>query len=43
MKHYLIQAVDKLPIYKTPETILKYIEMQIIIKNPTYDTERKSK
>jgi len=43
MKHYLIEAVDQLPIYKTPEAILEYIEMQIIIKNPPYDTERKSK
>jgi hypothetical protein len=42
MKHYLIEAVDKLPIYKTPEKILKYIEMQIIIKNLPYDTKRKS-
>jgi len=26
MKHYLTEAVDALPIYRTPEIIIKFIE-----------------
>jgi hypothetical protein len=26
MSHYLTEAVDALPIYRTPEIIIKYIE-----------------
>ena len=26
MKHYLTEAVDALPIYRTPEIIIKYIQ-----------------
>lgn len=37
MKHYLTEAVDALPIYRTPEKILEYIQKQVVIKNPPYD------
>jgi tRNA1(Val) A37 N6-methylase TrmN6 len=34
--NYLVEAVDKLLIYKTPKEIEQYILKQIIIANPPY-------
>lgn len=42
-KHYLTEAVDSLPIYRTPEKILEFIEKEIIIKNPPYDVRKNTK
>lgn len=44
MKHYLTEAVDALPIYKTPEKIIDYIEKHkndFLIKNPPYNGNKK--
>ena len=41
--HFLLKAVNELPVYKTPEKILKFIESETTIKNPPYDTKTEIK
>lgn len=39
-KEELIKELRNVTVFKTPETILKVVEMYSVIKNPPYDTER---
>ena len=41
MKNYLKEAVEAVTIYKTPKEILKFIQMDVIIKNPPYEPKTK--
>jgi hypothetical protein len=40
MNNFLIIAVDKLLTYKTPDSIVKYINLQLIIQNPPYNVKK---
>ena len=43
MSHFLTDAVNSLPIYRTPEKILKVVEKYSLIQNPPYNVRKCTK